>query len=186
MQPLVKAMPEVMRVSSLLNTGRRSTLAGSDGAGIPHPPGRLCRDPRPAGGRGGRADCPRLVECGCGNATGWVQVLPIPGWQKRSMPCISARGQLESGRSGAGGGAFTLAVRGTFLARDRHHPRPLSDRAAYAAGGAVHHPRRPGAGKRSPSASGINRWRPSAGPSNASPAIRRGPARHSTLDSAFM
>ncbi|CCI76788.1 unnamed protein product [Klebsiella pneumoniae subsp. rhinoscleromatis SB3432] len=49
-------------------------------------------------------------------------------------------GQLESGRSGAGGGSFTLAVRGTFSRRHRHHPRPLSHRAAYAAGGAVHHP----------------------------------------------
>lgn len=38
MQPLVKAMPEVMRVSSLLNTAGDPAAVGSDGAGIAHPP----------------------------------------------------------------------------------------------------------------------------------------------------
>ncbi len=141
MQPLVKAMPEVMRVSSLLNTAGDPAAVGSDGAGIAHPPGRLCRDPRPAGGRGGRADCPRLGSVrvrqrhrlGTGPARS-------PAGESDLRHASAPGGQLESGRSGAGGGSFTLAVRGTFSRRHRHHPRPLSHRAAYAAGGAVHHP----------------------------------------------
>ncbi len=80
MQPLVKAMPEVMRVSSLLNTSAGDpAAAGGDGAGIPHPPragyaGILAR----------LADVVAAlivrgwVACGCGNATGWVQVLRDP------------------------------------------------------------------------------------------------------------
>ncbi|STS90641.1 AraC family transcriptional regulator [Klebsiella variicola] len=94
MQPLVKAMPEVMRVSSLLNTWpeiqpllvamERESLTRQVGyAGI------LAR----LGGRGGRADCPRLgrVRMLATPPVGY-RSCAIPGWQKRSMPCISARG----------------------------------------------------------------------------------------------
>ncbi len=142
MQPLVKAMPEVMRVSSLLNTWpeiqpllvamERESLTRQAGyAGIL---ARLADVVAALIVRG-------WVACGCGNATGWVQVLRDPRLAKAIYAMSSgARGQLESGRSGAGGGSFTLAVRGTFSRRHRHHPRPLSHRAAYAAGGAVHHP----------------------------------------------
>ncbi len=141
MQPLVKAMPEVMRVSSLLNTWPEIQPLLVAMERDPHPPGGLCRDPRPAGGRGGRADCPRLGSVrvrqrhrlGTGPARS-------PAGESDLRHASAPGGQLESGRSGAGGGSFTLAIRGTFSRRHRHHPRPLSHRAAYAAGGAVHHP----------------------------------------------
>lgn len=142
MQPLVKAMPEVMRVSSLLNTWpeiqpllsamERESLTRQAGyAGIL---ARLAE-------RGGCADCPRLGSVrvrqrhrlGTGPARS-------PAGESDLRHASAPGGQLESGRSGAGGGSFTLAVRGTFSRRHRHHPRPLSHRAAYAAGGAVHHP----------------------------------------------
>ncbi|MGY8387201.1 cupin domain-containing protein [Klebsiella pneumoniae] len=108
MQPLVKAMPEVMRVSSLLNTWPeiQPLLVAMERQ-------RHRLGTGPARSPAGESD---------------LRHASAPG------------GQLESGRSGAGGGSFTLAVRGTFSRRHRHHPRPLSHRAAYAAGGAVHHP----------------------------------------------
>ncbi|HDU5939500.1 TPA: AraC family transcriptional regulator [Klebsiella variicola] len=79
MQPLVKAMPEVMRVSSLLNTWpeiqpllvamERESLTRQVGyAGIL---ARLADVVAALIVRG-------WVECGCGNATGWVQVLRDP------------------------------------------------------------------------------------------------------------
>lgn len=79
MQPLVKAMPEVMMVSSLLNTRpeiqpllaamERETLTRQAGyAGIL---ARLADVVAALIVRG-------WVECGCGNATGWVQVLRDP------------------------------------------------------------------------------------------------------------
>ncbi|MBA7933729.1 AraC family transcriptional regulator [Klebsiella sp. RHBSTW-00215] len=79
MQPLVKAMPEVMLVSSLLTTRpeiqpmlaamERETLTRQAGyAGIL---ARLADVVAALIVRG-------WVECGCGNATGWVQVLRDP------------------------------------------------------------------------------------------------------------
>ncbi|MHC9349369.1 AraC family transcriptional regulator [Klebsiella pneumoniae] len=79
MQPLVKAMPEVMRVSSLLNTWpefqpllvamERESLTRQAGyAGIL---ARLADVVAALIVRG-------WVACGCGNATGWVQVLRDP------------------------------------------------------------------------------------------------------------
>ncbi|EPA7972156.1 TPA: AraC family transcriptional regulator [Klebsiella pneumoniae] len=79
MQPLVKTMPEVMRVSSLLNTWpeiqpllvamERESLTRQAGyAGIL---ARLADVVAALIVRG-------WVACGCGNATGWVQVLRDP------------------------------------------------------------------------------------------------------------
>ncbi|STT03445.1 AraC family transcriptional regulator [Klebsiella pneumoniae] len=63
------------------------------------------------------------VACGCGNATGWVQVLRDPRLAKAIYAMHQRPGvNWKSGRSGAGGGSFTLAVRGTFSRRHRHHP----------------------------------------------------------------
>ncbi|HFF7097656.1 TPA: cupin domain-containing protein, partial [Klebsiella pneumoniae] len=79
MQPLVKAMPEVMRVSSLLNTWPeiQPLLAAMERES-------LTRQAGYAGILARLADVVAAlivrgwVACGCGNATGWVQVLRDP------------------------------------------------------------------------------------------------------------
>lgn len=130
MQPLVKAMPEVMRVSSLLNTWPeiQPLLAAMERES-------LTRQAGYAGilARLGSVRVRQRHRLGTGPARS-------PAGESDLRHASAPGGQLESGRSGAGGGSFTFAVRGTFSRRHRHHPRPLSHRAAYAAGGAVHHP----------------------------------------------
>lgn len=49
MQPLIKAMPEVMMVSRLMSTAGNSSATGRDGARVNDASGRICRDPRPSG-----------------------------------------------------------------------------------------------------------------------------------------
>ncbi|STT99873.1 AraC family transcriptional regulator [Klebsiella quasipneumoniae] len=79
MQPLVKAMPEVMRVSCLLNTWPeiQPLLAAMERES-------LTRQAGYAGILARLADVVAAlivrgwVACGCGNATGWVQVLRDP------------------------------------------------------------------------------------------------------------
>jgi hypothetical protein len=79
MQPLVKAMPEVMRVSSLLT--RRPEIQPMLAA--MERESSLDRRATPVFWRGLADVVAALivrgwVECGCGNATGWVQVLRDP------------------------------------------------------------------------------------------------------------
>ncbi len=188
MQPLVKAMPEVMQVSSLLNTWpeiqpllvamERESLTRQAGyAGIL---ARLADVVAALIVRG-------WVACGCGNATGWVQVLRDPRLAKAIYAMHQRPGvnwKVEDLAREAGLSRSLFAER--FLAATGTTPARYLTEAAYAAGGADTSPMKARRWKKSPSASGINRWRPSAGLSNASPASRRGPARHGTLESAFM
>ncbi len=60
-------------------------------------------------------------------------------------------------------GLFTLAVRGTFSRRHRHHSRPLSPPSCVCGWRCSTSPMKARRWKKSPSASGISRWRPSAG-----------------------
>ncbi len=189
MQPLVKAMPEVMRVSSLLNTWpeiqpllvamERESLTRQAGyAGIL---ARLADVVAALIVRG-------WVACGCGNAAGSGTGPARSPAGESDLRHASAPGvQLESGRSGAGGGSFTFAVRGTFSRRHRRPPPPAISPSCVCGWRCSTSPMKARRWKKSPSASGISRWRPSAGLSNASPRpAAGGPARHGTLESAFM
>ncbi len=188
MQPLVKAMPEVMRVSSLLNTSAGDpAAAGGDGAGIPHPPGRLCRDPRPAGGRGGRADCPRL---------GSVRVR-----QRHRLgtgPARSPAGESDLRHASAPGGNWKVED----LAREAGLSRSLFAERFLAATGTTparyltelrmrlavqyitHEGRGAGKSRLQPRVSVAGGLQPGF-QTHHRPAAR-GPARHGTLESAFM
>lgn len=174
MQPLVKAMPEVMGELPARLAGDPAA-AGGDGAGIAHPPGLdgLCRI-LAAGGRGGRGV--RGWVYGCGNAPAGCRscdprlAKAIHAMHQRRA--LTGKWKIWRGRRRA------VALFAERFLPPPAPPRPLSHRAAYAAGGAVHHPR-PRRWKKSPSASGISRWRPSARrsthhrPAARSPCARR-------------
>lgn len=78
MQPLIKAMPEVMMVSRLMSTAGDPPVAGCHGAGIDDPSGGLCRDLARLADVVAALIVRGWVEAGCGKATGWVQVLRDP------------------------------------------------------------------------------------------------------------
>ncbi len=126
------------------------------------------------------------VACGCGNATGWVQVLRDPRLAKAIYAMHQRPGvnwKVEDLAREAGLSRSLFAER--FLAATGTTPaRYLTELRMRLAVQYITHEGR--ALERWPSASGISRWRPSAGLSNASPASRRGPARHGTLESAFI
>ena len=172
-----------MRVSSLLNTAGDPAAAGGDGAGIPHPPGRLCRDPRPAGGRGGRADCRGWVACGCGNATGWVQVLRDPRLAKAIYAMHQRPGSTGKWKIWRGRRVFHARCSRNVFSPPPAPPPPAISPSCVCGWRCSTSPMKAGRWKRSPSASGISRWRPSAGLSNASPASRREPCapRHARV-----
>ncbi len=138
MQPLVKAMPEVMRVSSLLNTAGDPAAAGGDGAES------LTRRAGYAGSSPGWRTWWLIVRgwvaCGCGNATGWVQVLRDPRLAKAIYAMHQRPGSTGKWKIWRGRRVFHARCSRNVFSPPPAPPRPLSHRAAYAAGGAVHHP----------------------------------------------
>lgn len=183
MQPLVKAMPEVMRVSSLLNTAGDPAAVGSDGAGIAHPPAGY------AGILARLADVVAAlivrgwVACGCGNATGWVQVLRDPRLAKAIYAMHQRPGSTGKWKIWRGRRVFhARCSRNVFLPPPAPPPPAISP-SCVCGWRCSTSPMKAVRWKRSPSASGISRWRPSAGLSNASPASRREPCapRHARV-----
>ena len=186
MQPLVKAMPEVMRVSSLLNTCRRSSRCWRRWSGNRSPAGQAMPGSSPGWRTCGRADCPRLGSVrvrqrhrlGTGPARS-----PAGESDLRHASAPGVNWKVEDLAREAGLSRSLFAER--FLAATGTTPPAISP-SCVCGWRCSTSPMKARRWKKSPSASGINRWRPSAGPSNASPASRRGPARHGTLESAFM
>ncbi len=187
MQPLVKAMPEVMRVSSLLNTWpeiqpllvamERESLTRQAGyAGIL---ARLADVVAALIVRG-------WVACGCGNATGWVQVLRDPRLAKAIYAMHQRPGSTGKWKIWRGRRVFHARCSRNVFSPPPAPPPPAISPSCVCGWRCSTSPMKARRWKKSPSASGISRWRPSAGLSNASPASRRGPARHGTLESAFM
>jgi AraC-like DNA-binding protein len=126
MQPLVKAMPEVMLVSSLLTTCPKSSRCWRRWSANRSPDRRATpvfwRD---------LADVVAAlivrgwVECGCGNATGWVQVLRDPKLAKaiyamHQQPGVNWKVEDLAREAGTSRSVFAerfLAATGTTPAR---------------------------------------------------------------------
>ncbi len=184
MQPLVKAMPEVMRVSSLLNTWpeiqpllvamERESLTRQAGyAGIL---ARLADVVAALIVRG-------WVACGCGNATGWVQVLRDPRLAKAIYAMHQRPGSTGKWKIWRGRRVFHARCSRNVFSPPPAPPPPAISQSCVCGWRCSTSPMKARRWKKSPSASGISRWPPSAGLSNASPASRRGPCapRHARV-----
>jgi hypothetical protein len=187
MQPLVKAMPEVMRVSSLLNTWPeiQPLLAAMERES-------LTRQAGYAGILARLADVVAAlivrgwVACGAATPPAGYRSCAIPGWRKRSTPCISVRALTGKWKIWRGRRGCRARCSPNVFSPPPAPPPPAISPSCVCGWRCSTSPTKARRWKKSPSASGISRWRPSAGLSNASPASRRGPARHGTLASAFM
>ena len=174
MQPLVRAMPEVMLVSSLLSARPeiQPLLAAMERES-------LTRQVGYAGILARLADVVAAlivrawVECGCGNATGWVQVLRDPKLSRaiyamHQQPGVNWKVEDLARESGLSRSVFAerfLTATGTTPAR---YLTELRMRWRYNTS-AMKAKR----WKKSPSASATTRSPPLAAPLNALPAKRR-------------
>lgn len=144
MQPLIKAMPEVMMVSRLMSTWPEihPLLAAMERESVARQAGY-------AGILARLADVVAAlivrgwVEGGCGKATGWVQVLRDPRLSRAIYAMHQhTRPELERGGSGKRSGHVPFRVRRTVPGRDGNHPGKISQRAEDATGHPVHSPRK--------------------------------------------
>lgn len=184
MQPLVKAMPEVMRVSSLLNTWPeiQPLLAAMERES-------LTRQAGYAGILARLADVVAAlivrgwVACGCGNATGWVQVLRDPRLAKAIYAMHQRPGATGKWKIWRGRRVFHARCSRNVFSPPPAPPPPAISPSCVCGWRCSTSPMKARRWKKSPSASGISRWRPSAGLSNASPASRREPCapRHARV-----